>query len=84
MPRRTRNGASASFAAAISSPWRRIVVGVEPRDDAHGPRVVADREVLVAALAGGLRHLEHGRLPVGPGRVHVEVAAHLPELDERS
>ena len=55
VPRSTRNGASASFAAAISSPWRRTSSASRPGDDAHRPRVVADREVLVAELARGLR-----------------------------
>ena len=59
------------------------VVGVEPRHDPHVPRVVADREVLVAARERRLAHLEHRRLPVRPGRVDVQVAADLPELDER-
>ena len=59
-------------------------VGVEARDDAHVRRVVADREVLVAELARRERHLEHGRPAVRPGRVAVEVAADVGELDERA
>ena len=50
-PRRTRNGASCSFAAAISSPCRRSASASRPGHDADVRRVVADREVLVAAVA---------------------------------
>ena len=51
IPRRIRNGASSSFAAAISSRLPAHVVGVEPRHDADVARVVADRQVLVAERA---------------------------------
>ena len=58
-------------------------VRVEAGDDADVRRVVADRDVLVAVeVARGLRHLEHGGLAVRPGRVAVEVAADLVQLDE--
>jgi len=59
------------------------VVRRDARDDADVRRVVADREVLVAERAGRLAHLEHGRASVRPGRVAVEVAAHVAELEER-
>ena len=51
------------------------VVGGEPADGADGRRVVADREVLVAALAGGAAHLLDARAAVRPRRVAVQVAA---------
>ena len=75
LPRRMRNGARRSFAAAISSRLAAQVVGVEPGHDADVLRVVADRDVLVAERARRLGHLEHRRLSVRPGRVHVQVAA---------
>ena len=59
LPRRTRNGASASFTAAISSAWRRSPSRVEARHDADVLRVVADRDVVVAERARRLAHLEH-------------------------
>ena len=59
------------------------VVGGEARHRADRRRVVADREVVVAALARGAAHLEHARAAVGPGRVAVQVAADVAELDER-
>src|SRR6185369_16785244 len=59
------------------------VVSTEPGNGAHAGRVVADREVLVAARDRALGHLEHRRLAVGPGRVAVEVAAYVFALDER-
>ena len=55
---------------------------VEAVHGADGRRVVADRQVLVAAVARRLRHLEHRRLAVRPGRMAVEVAAHVRQLDE--
>ena len=82
IPRRIRNGASSSFAAAISSALAAHVVGVEPRHDSHVPRVVADREVLVAEPARRVAHLQHGRPAVRPVRVHVQVASDVRELDE--
>ena len=51
------------------------VVGREPADRADGRRVVADREVLVAAVARRAAHLLHARPAVRPGRVAVQVAA---------
>ena len=51
------------------------VVGGQPGNCADARRVVADGQVLVAALARRLAHLEHARLPVRPGRMAVEVAA---------
>ena len=59
------------------------VVRGEPADGAHGGRVVADREVVVAALAGGAAHLLDARPPVRPRRVAVQVAADVLRLDER-
>ncbi len=58
------------------------VVGVEAGHDADVARVVADRDVLVAEIAGRGPHLQHGRAPVRPRRVTVEVAADLGQLDE--
>ena len=57
-------------------------VRVEAGHDADVLGVVADGDVLVAAVARRGPHLEHGRLAVRPGRVAVEVAAHVRELDE--
>ena len=82
VPRSTRNGASRSFTAAISSAWRRNASASSPGTTLHVRRVVADRDVLVAEVARGERHLLDRRLPVGPGRVAVQVAADLRELDE--
>ena len=59
------------------------IVCVEPGDDAHVARVIADREVLVAESARRFAHFQHARLSVRRRRVHVQVAADLPELDER-
>ena len=58
------------------------VVGVEPRDDADVAGVVADRQVLVAERLRGAPHLLDGRLPVRGGRVDVEVAADVAELEQ--
>ena len=57
-------------------------VGVEAGDGADADRVVADRQVLVAALARGPAHLQDRRPAVRPGRVAVQVAADLRHLDE--
>jgi hypothetical protein len=59
------------------------VVGVEPGDDTHVRRVVADGEVLVTELAGGRGHLEHGRFSVRPRRVDVQVAADVVAREQR-
>ena len=53
------------------------VVGREPADGADGRRVVADREVVVAALARRPPHLLDARAAVRPRRVAVQVAADL-------
>ena len=82
IPRRTRNGASDSFAAAISSAWRRTSSGAESPDGAHRGRVVADRDVLVASRLGGAAHLHDARPSVRPSRVGVQVAADVVRLDE--
>ena len=58
------------------------VVGGEPADGAHGRRVVADREVVIAARAGGASHLLDARPAVRPRRVAVEVAADVAELEQ--
>ena len=58
------------------------VVGIEPRDDADVARVVADRQVLVAERLRGAAHLLDGRLAVGGGRMDVEVAADVAELEQ--
>ena len=55
------------------------VVRVEAGDDPDAARVVADRDVLVAAGAGRLGQLEHGRPPVRPDGVAVQVAQDLVE-----
>ena len=57
-------------------------VGVEARDDTDVRRVVADREVLVAEVAGGGSHVEHRVAAVRPRRMAVEIAAHVVPLDE--
>ena len=44
--------------------------------------MVADRDVLVPERDRGLAHLEHARLAVRPRRVHVQVAAHVVELEQ--
>ena len=59
------------------------VVGRKPADGAHGRRVIADREVLVAALPRGAGHLLDARPSVRPGRVAVQVAADVFEPNER-
>ena len=53
------------------------VLGREASHRAHGGRVVADGEVLVAALAGGAAHLLHTRPAVRPGGVAVQVSANV-------
>ena len=58
-------------------------VRVEPRHDRDRHGVVADRQVRVAALDRGAGHLLDGAAAVRPGRVAVEVAADVRELDER-
>ena len=59
------------------------VVGREAADGADGRRVVADRDVLVAALARRAAHLLDARAAVRPRRVAVQVAADVGDLDER-
>jgi hypothetical protein len=59
------------------------VVGVEAGDDPNVTRVVADRDVLIPERACRFGHFEHGRLPVRPHRVHVQVTADRRLLDER-
>ena len=46
-------------------------------------RVIADRVVLVAPRRGRSNHRFEGVVAVAIGRVHVEVAAQIAELDER-
>ena len=77
VPRSTRNGASRSFTVGdlLRLPSQRV--GVEPGNDANVRRVVADRDVLVAAVARCERHLLDRRLAVRPRRVAVQVAADL-------
>ncbi len=58
-------------------------VRVEARHDRDGHGVVADRQVLVAALDRGPGHLLDGAAAVRPRRVAVEVAADVREVDER-
>jgi hypothetical protein len=59
------------------------VVGVQARDGADGRRVVADRDVVVAAAARGAAHLLDARASVRPRRVAVQVAADVGRRDER-
>ena len=59
------------------------VVGREPRNGADGRRVVADRDVVVAALERGAAHLLDARAAVGPRRVAVQVAADVGDRDQR-
>ena len=59
------------------------VVGGEPADGADGGRVVADRDVLVAALDGGAPHLLDARPSVGPRGVAMQVAANAIGLHQR-
>ena len=64
----------------------RLAAEVVRRESTHGAdgrRVVADRQVLVAALDRGKRHLLDARPPVRPGGMRVQVAADLRELDQR-
>ena len=82
LPRRIRNGASTSFAAAISSRLPADVVGVEPGNDADVARVVADRQVLVAERLCRPAHLLDRRLAVRGGRVDVQVAADVRQLEQ--
>src|SRR5919106_654164 len=59
------------------------VVRGEAADGSHGGRVVANREVLVAALPGGAGHLLDARPSVRPRRVAMEITADVFRLDER-
>ena len=65
------------MAAAISSACRRTSSAREPADGADGGRVVADRDVLIAALDGGAAHLLDARPSVGPRGVAMQVAANV-------
>ena len=58
------------------------VVRREALDGADRRRVVADRDVVVAAVDRGARHLLDRGAAVRPGRVAVQVAADVPLLDE--
>ena len=82
LPRRIRNGASRSFAAAISSPCRRMSSPSSPGTARTAARVVADRDVLVAHLLRRQTHLVHARLTVRRSRVQVQVAANVLDLNE--
>ena len=81
VPRRTRKGASSLVRGGDLLGLAAHAVGVQPGHGADADRVVADRQVLVAAVAGGLAHLEDRRLPVRPGRVAVQVAEDVGHLD---
>jgi hypothetical protein len=59
------------------------VVGGQAGHGADGGRVVADRDVVVAAVARGAAHLLDARAAVRPRRVAVEVAADVARLDQR-
>ena len=82
-PRRTRNGASPLVRGGDLLRLAPQRVGVEAGHDANVRGVVADREVLVTAVARGRRHLEHRVLSVRPRRVAVQVSADVRLLDER-
>ena len=75
MPVRIRNGASSLVELGddvelLAQPLRRQPVG-----DRQPRRVVGERDVLVAEVARGQRHLLDRRAAVGPVRVRVQVAA---------
>ena len=78
---RTRSRAGRGTARAARWPprspraWRRTSSAVSPRTAPDGRRVVADRDVVVAALARGAAHLLDARPAVRPRRVAVQVAA---------
>ena len=57
-------------------------VGGQPADGTDGRRVVADREVLVAALDRGARHLLDAGRPIGVVGVAVHRAAHVVLADQ--
>ena len=67
--------------ADLLDPLREHLVG-DVVAEAVARRVVGDREVGVAALAGSLGHLLERVAPVGEGRVAVEVAADVADLDQ--
>ena len=58
------------------------VVGGEPPHGPDGGRVVADRDVVVTALAGGAAQLLDPRPAVRPRRVAVQIAADRALVDE--
>ena len=58
------------------------VVGRETADRTDARGVVADGDVGIAAAMSGLRHLAHGGASIRPGRVHVEVAPNVTQLDK--
>ena len=82
-PRRILNGASCSFAAAISSPWRRSGIGVESR--ARRRRPACDRRSRgTRSLAPAQRSPISSTVarPSDHGRVRVQVAADLVQVHE--
>ena len=83
IPASTRNGASSSLAAAISSRLPADVVGGEAANRADRRRVIADRDVVVAAFARRAGHLLDGRSAVRPGCVAVQIPADIGELEQR-
>ena len=58
------------------------LVGRDVVAEAVRRRVVGDRDVLIAAVARRERHLLDRGVPVGRGRVHVQVAADVVERDQ--
>ena len=89
-------GTDVALHAAQDPEWRKLLVGgrdflaltpqrvaVEPGDDGHAGRVVADRQILVAAIAGGHAHLQNCRPAVRPDGVRVEIATDLSQLYEQ-
>ena len=58
------------------------LLGVHSAGHRQGLRVVREREVLVALRRTGLEHLLDRVLPVRPGGVHLQVAAHVFEPDQ--
>ena len=82
VPARTRKPSIWASTSATRSIWRRSSSGVTWLPNPCDGGVIGDREVLVAALLGGLRHLGDRVAPVGGDGVRVQVAADVPQLEE--
>src|SRR3712207_2367771 len=57
-------------------------IGGEPVRYLEALRMIAEYEVLVAELYGSLGHALDGSFTIGPVRVHVQIPAHVGDLDE--